>query len=225
MNETVYQEALVVFTKTLDDAEAENAGKQMRASGRANAKEDKKWWLANGPKMIHSYAVWREQNPDLLLWDVNGVPAIELEINVDIAPGVRMKAFIDRIFVDRSTGSLLIVDLKSGKNTPPSALQLATYRTVLEDQFDVSPQYGAYWMARTGTLDAIHDLDKYPTSLVRQWFSDMRHMVENNSFIPRVSRDCGWCGVRDFCYLQNPALKPPKFLTERNTTENEVSND
>lgn len=210
MSEKAYQDGLRAFDEYFEGELAAKPDETWRSAGRANAKEDANWWRTNGKKMVWSYYQFRKGNPNLEIWHTpEGVPGIELEINLEIASGVMMKAFVDRVMQDKNTGDLLIVDLKTGKTTPTSALQLATYRMVLQDQFGISPRYGAYWMGREGKLDSIHDLDRYPVELVRQWFTDVREQIVKNSFIPSVSRDCSWCGMRDNCFTQNKSLPTP----------------
>lgn len=212
MSENAYKAGLAAFQNTFAQETAAWGSKTPRAAGRANAKEDRNWWLDNGSRMVFAYYNWRQTHKNLEIWHTpDGVPAIELQCNVKLPDGTLLKAFIDRVFVDTVTGDLLIVDLKSGKNSPGSALQLATYRLCLEIMFGVSPRHGSYWMARSGNLDTIYDLDQIPPKAVSRWLRDARKAIELQLFVPKVSKDCSWCGVKEFCYTQNPALPRPDF--------------
>ena len=120
------------FNVSFNEELAKGEGKVFRAGGRPTKAmpngEDEGWWRANAPAMIQSWISWRAQNPNLHVWTVDGVPAIELQVRaeVDLADGtkVALKGFIDRVFIDSDTGQLLIVDLKSGKNAPaPPAIR------------------------------------------------------------------------------------------------------
>lgn len=215
MSNDPYTAGLTAFNATFAEEEAGFEGRAARAAGRANAKEDKAWWLKNGPSMVHSYYVWRQNNPNLGIWHTpDGTPAIELQCNIKLPDGTILKAFIDRVFEDKNTGQLLIVDLKSGKTNPPTSLQLAVYRLCLEETFGVSPKHGAFWMARTGTLDTIHNLDTIPPEMVSRWLRDVKKAIDMRIFVPHLSKDCSWCGVKQHCYAQNPSLPRPDFTND-----------
>lgn len=213
----VYAVGLQAFTDTFFKEEEGFHGPARAAGGRSP--EDKTWWLSNGPNMVFAYYNWRLNNPNLTVWHTpEGVPAIELDTTITLPNGTPLTAKIDRVMQDKSTGELLIVDLKSGKNTPPSPLQLAVYRLCIEETFGVSPTKGGYWMARSGTLDAIHDLNRFPTKIVTRWMMDVKKAIDLQMFVPRISKDCGWCGVKKHCYTQNPAIPHPDFLLDTNVT-------
>lgn len=213
----VYGLGLQAFRETLD-REVEGFDGPPRAAG-GRSPEDGQWWQANGANMVWAYYQWRMNNPNLGIWHTpDGTPAIELETNITLPDGTLLKAFIDRVMEDKATGELLIVDLKTGKNTPTSPLQLATYRLCIEETFGVSPRKGGFWMARTGTLDAVHDLDRFPPQMVSRWLRDVKKAIDLQLFVPRISKDCGWCGVKQHCYTQNPAIPRPDFLSDLNVT-------
>lgn len=212
-----YQAGINQFHETFAAEEAQHTGKQFRSAG-GKSPEDKGWWLKNGPEMVHRYFNWRHSNPALQVWQTpDGVPAVELEVNVPLPDGTVLKAFIDRVFQDTQHGTLNIVDLKSGK-TNPTPLQLAVYRLCLREQFEVDARYGGYWMARSGTLDKVHDLDAFPPDMISRWLRDVKKAIDSNIFVPKVSKDCSWCGVRDHCYAYNPAAARPDFFSDLNVT-------
>lgn len=202
-----------------------------RSSGRGTKKypngEDGSWWRDNGPNYLHAWSVWREQNPQLDIWTTpEGVPAVELEFNINLPGDVNVKGFADRVMVDKTSGELLIVDNKTGKNTPPSALQLAFYRIGMENTFNESPRFGAYWMARTGAFPEVHDLSRYSTEMVSRWLRNVRKAIDLEMFTPNRGRNCDWCGLKDSCYAYNPAVPPPVFLSDiTNTLESESPNE
>lgn len=201
---------LEAFQASITEALAEvEPGTQIRAGGRPTKAnpggEDLAWWQNQGPAYIQSWITWRQQNPNLHMWQVNDQPAIELQVSAQIdvdGEPVELKGFIDRVFVDADTGTLLIVDLKTGKSTP-EALQLAFYRRALKATYDVHAQYGSYWMAREGTLSGVVDLDNYPDEAVDYWIAGTVRGIRNEIFLPRVSSMCKGCGVRDHCYIFN----------------------
>jgi RecB family exonuclease len=223
----VSQEALLAGYQTFGDVFIAELQKQPNAEWRTAGRktkampngEDKDWWAIEGTKMVRAYYDWRMSNPNLVVWDTpQGVPAIELAVNITLPGGVMFRGFIDRVFQDFNTGELIVVDTKSGKNTPPP-IQLAMYRMALEQTFGFSPKYGAYWMARQGTLDTIHDLDRFPPRMVSRWLRDTRKAIDLRLFSPHVSKDCSWCSVQDSCYTVNPDAYTPNFDDDLNTTE------
>jgi hypothetical protein len=218
-------EAVAVFNKYLDDEKIKHGDVQWRTGGRASKAwpngEDESWWRIEGPKQIETYVAWREANPNLVVWDHAGVPAIEMNVSA-IVGDITVKGFIDRVFVDVETGELLIVDLKTGKNTPHSPLQLAFYRLLLEKTVGITATFGAYWMSRSGTLSTVHNLDRYSEDMLYRWLSNVKKSIELGLFTPHVGMMCGSCGVREYCYAVNPEVKP-FFSTHSNPTVLELA--
>jgi len=203
------------FNASFVEELAKGEGKVFRAGGRPTKAmpngEDDKWWRENPPAMIQSWISWRQQNPNLHVWSIDDVPAIELPVQAEIAINdgtvVLLKGFIDRVFVDANTGELLICDLKTGKNTPSFAAQLAFYRRALKSTHGVNAQYGAYWMARTGALSEVHNLDNFSDDIVDYWVRTTYAGVSQGLFLPNVTNLCKGCGVRKHCYVFNPDAK------------------
>jgi hypothetical protein len=211
---------LDAFNKSLKQEVAQfPEGKTPRAGGRptkaAPNGEDYAWWMANGPAYVQSWITWRQNNPSLhILTMEDGKPAIELDVRVDIEVNdelIQLKGFIDRVFVDSNTGEVLIVDLKTGKTTP-APMQLAFYRRALKAAYGIDAPYGAYWMAREGSLSTIHDLQPYTDEMVDYWVAKTYAGVQAGIFLPHVTSMCKGCGVRTHCYVHNPAtLFAPSF--------------
>ena len=215
MSAAAYEAGLAAFRETLEAEIAKAPNGPWRAGGRASKaypnKEDKLWWLAEGPTMVHNYYNWRQQNPNLDIWHTpEGVPAIELGVAVTLPGDVVLKSYIDRVFVDKATGQTMIVDLKTG--IPPQAgLQLAVYRLALQEQFGEAPRYGAFWMARQGTLDKVYDLNTYPIPMVQRWMRDVKKAIDMQIFVPHVNMMCDYCGVKKFCYAHGSTEYVPDF--------------
>lgn len=227
MSAIAYEAGLAAFRESIASYEKEHVGKVFRAGGRATKafpnKEDKSWWMAEGPNMVHAYYNWRLSNPNLQVWTApNGVPAIELEVNVMLPDGTMLKSFIDRVFEDVNTGEQIIVDLKTGK-PPATALQLGVYRLALQQTFDLAPRYGAYWMGRQGGLDQVHDLSQFPPATVASWMQQVADMIRAGYFVPHVSQRCGFCSVKSHCYAWNPSLNPDAYLSLDTHEEGENS--
>ena len=109
MSQAAYDAGLQVFRETLAAEEAKAPKGTWKAGGRPTKKypnkEDKSWWLAEGPTMVHNYYNWRQNNPNLDIWYApDNTPAIELGIMVNLPGNVTLKSYIDRVFVDREWG-------------------------------------------------------------------------------------------------------------------------
>lgn len=187
--------------------------------------EDRQWWEANGPAMVASWLGWRNNNPNLHVWKTpDGSPAIEMGVvaQIDTPNGpVALKGYIDRVFEDATTKELLIVDLKSGKMTPPP-LQLGFYRRALKATTGIEARYGAYWMAREGTLSSPVDLTTFTDEVVDYWVATTYAGIKANIFLPHVTQLCRGCGVKDSCYVFNPNAKFPPYNTHMTPGGNDV---
>lgn len=197
-------DAASLFTKAFDYGLSQVEDPSLlRASGRATKDypngEDETWWRDNGPKFVQAWIDWRAANPNLEIFDLKGTPAIEVSVGALTADQVELKGFIDRIFQDTQTGDLLIVDLKTGRNTPPSSLQMDYYRYGLQSTLGLRANYGAYWMARQGTLSAIHPLWRSDAQ-IEDMLRKARILIDNELYIPHLSILCGSCGVKQHCH-------------------------
>lgn len=161
--------------------------------------EDELWWLAHGPAMVQRWIDWR----DACDWDIwvapDGRPAIELELFPEFN-GVPVKMYLDRVMRIPSTGALVIVDLKSGKRTPASDLQLAFYAAGIKAVFDIDVKLGAYWMARTGELSPVQNISRFTLPLLAYWVGQFVWARENHIFLPHLTEMCRACGVNRYCY-------------------------
>lgn len=190
---------------TLDD---------VRAGGRATKaypnKEDASWWNENGSQMVEAWVKWRDESGYKIAEIVSGTPAIEVGITTEIA-GLTVQMHIDRVMYmpsqdgTYSADNFVIVDLKSGKNPPKSDLQLALYAAGIEKLYGWRPRWGAYWMAREGTLGHLVDLDLYPTPIIEDLLSKFKVARENGVFLPNMSH-CPMCSVKEHCKYRNISI-------------------
>jgi CRISPR/Cas system-associated exonuclease Cas4 (RecB family) len=213
------------FTDEIVDAQANAAtGVRWSTAGRTKYNEfgeDENWWRKSGPPMVQKWMDWRSRSD----WDIwvtpEGKPAIEIGLIVPMG-GVNVKMFLDRVF-QTSRGHLIIVDLKSGKRTPESDLQLGFYSAGLQVEWGVEVFGGAYWMAREGKMTEIQTLDHYTPALLGHYAQQMRRAIDNEIFLPKPSMRCRSCGVRDYC-ASNGGLKAAgydpdhAFITGSNTS-------
>jgi hypothetical protein len=228
----LFEIGLDAFRKSLEaEVAAFPEGRTPRAGGRPTKAmpngEDYTWWAQNGPAYVQSWITWRQNNPSLHILKMDDdTPAIELDVRVDIeADGelIQLKGFIDRVFVDSNTGEVLIVDLKTGKTTP-GPMQLAFYRRALKAAYGIDAPYGAYWMAREGSLSSIHDLTTFTDEMVDYWVAKTYAGVQAGIFLPHVTRMCSGCGVRTHCYVHNPKAPFPPLFTHMTGTIEEAVN-
>lgn len=182
-----------------------------RSGGRKTAKnpegESFAWWLENGQDMVRRYATWRQGTPYQLWMTPDGQPGIELPILPDFA-GITVKGFIDRVFVHPDQGSMVVVDLKTGSREPASYLQLALYAVGLKKQYGLNVEFGSYYMARSGELGYLKNLEYLNEQLITRWLHQFKGAVESDIFIPHVTSMCSACEVREHCYAMNPLVKP-----------------
>lgn len=174
--------------------------KDFRATGRASKqypnKEDRNWWLENGPVFVNNWVTWRQMCP-WELFEHNGTPGIELELNPTLG-GKRVKMFVDRLFALPS-GELMVLDLKTGASTPAGSFQLGVYKVGLEELLGVPVTYGCYWLARTNATSDPEDLARYDQAYLDETFWRMSRIVEEGLFLPNEDKHCGWCGVSEYC--------------------------
>jgi hypothetical protein len=178
------------------------------ASGRASKeypnKEDREFWLKNGPKWVLQYRRFLAASPWQVWLTPDGEPAIELELEWFLED-IPVKGYIDRIYENVVTGALLIVDLKTGAREPMGTKQLVTYhnglRALWKEQgwHSEAPRYGSYYMARSGLLtspEVVADLDD---GRLEFDYSNARKGIEAGIFLPSKSTLCGSCNVRAYC--------------------------
>jgi hypothetical protein len=180
---------------------ADTPTQQIRGAGRTTrAKpegEDEAWWLVEGPKMLQRWHNWREQS-GWVIWETpDGVPAIELELNV-VHRGQQIKVIIDRVFVTEG-GGLVIIDLKSGSRSQESDLQLGICAVAVEIAYGRKVVGGAYWDAREGTCGQIFPLRQYSPALIAHYAKQLQLARTCGIYLPHVTNMCRACGVREYC--------------------------
>lgn len=177
-------------------------GMPFRAGGKKSIaypnKEDARWWLDNGPKMLDYWVQFREVSGYTIYELPDGAKAVETELNTEIG-GVNMKGFLDRLMVSPE-GELIVVDIKTSSKAPVTYTQLGTYAILTEKTMGIRPVKGAYWMARTGELTEPVELDHYTENRLATHVKGFNIAVENNIFIPQPGFMCGTCSVNHACY-------------------------
>jgi putative RecB family exonuclease len=177
-------------------------GMPFRAGGKKSTaypnKEDARWWLDNGPKMLDFWVQFRETSGYTIYELPDGAKAVETELNTEVG-GVSMKGFLDRLMVSPE-GELIVVDIKTSSKAPVTYTQLGTYAILTEKTMGIRPVKGAYWMARTGELTEPVELDHYTEGRLATHVKGFKIAVDNNIFIPQPGFMCGTCSVNHACY-------------------------
>lgn len=176
---------------------------EIRAAGRPTKDnpngEDELWWLKHGPPMVQRWIDWRAASGWEIWRTPDGRPAIELEL-FPLFGEVPVKMFIDRVFRIPETGALVVVDLKSGKRTPGSDLQLAFYAAGIKAHFGIDVLFGAYWMARTGDLTPVQNISRFSLPLLTAWVKKFVDAKAAGIFLPHLTEMCRACGVNKYCF-------------------------
>lgn len=163
--------------------------------------EDGDWWYTAGYKFLENWVSWREANPNIKVYMVDDkTPGIELEMAPNVG-GVKVKMAIDRLMVDESTGELMIIDLKTGKNHPRTGLQLGFYAYGLRHAYGINVDTGYYWNARKVELSQPFNLADYTDSKIETLVSMFQKARKEGIFLPNFD-SCNMCGFIDSCLWQ-----------------------
>ena len=163
--------------------------------------EDIYWFRDVGiPAANEAYVDWRLANPNLQIYVLpDGSPAIEVEFNIQIGERA-VRGYIDRVFIDRTNKSPLIVDLKSG-GKPDTDEQLGVYRYALEATYGLPFVWGAYLYAlkKGGVLTAPISLEHWTEEQLVYKYGVANKMIQQKLFLPNPGPGCFHCGVSDSC--------------------------
>lgn len=192
------------WKECLGDKDLTNARVAGRATKANPNKEDVAQWHVQGPQWVSEYTQWRTNNPSWKIWVTpNGVPAIELNMNVKIA-GVSVMVIVDRVF--EINGELVILDLKTSSRDPESALQLGIGKLVLEEQFHMPVNWGTYYMSRKAGTLAMIDLSWYSLEKMEYLIETFDKSRKSGLFLPNAG-SCNMCGYTDICQFTSKKKK------------------
>ena len=168
-------------------------------------KEDINFWQTAGPMWVSEYIAWRKHNPNWKIWTApDGRPAIELEL-MPVVADVPIKMVIDRIF--EVNGQLVIVDLKTSKNTPTSTLQLGFYKLGLEETFDIKVDWGNYYMSRGSNTVEMVDLSEYTYDKMEFLVKGFDKARKAGIFLPNTNACQYMCGLTQHCQFSTKKEK------------------
>lgn len=212
------------FDRLTADAEDTNGipRDNFRASGRASKawpnKENRDWWLTEGPHMVDRWDTFITNAPYDLWVAPDGTPGVEIGFELPLDPDgngeprVNLRGYIDRVLVNRHTGGVEVWDIKTGASKQFSSRQLGTYRVGLRHAHGVDALRGAFWDARGGTAQPA-DLNEYTVERLTWQYQKVRQARELGVFIPNPGPLCSSCSVAPYCYEQTPEattlVEPP----------------
>lgn len=180
---------------------------EWRAGGRATKqypnKEDRSWWLDNGPEMVAKYVLAQEGRESEILRIDSEALALELGFMLRLGDLPPVKGFIDQVLYFPQTDAVLIRDIKAGAQTPVDTLQLKVYRLALTQCFGIQALswWGDYWDARKGEPTRGVDLKDLP-KVAREVAYRVRTMdtaERAGLYLPNPGSNCSACGVKAHC--------------------------
>jgi putative RecB family exonuclease len=194
MSQSLWEKAWAKESEGIDLTNARIGGK---ATKLLPNKEDVDFWQKSGPVWVEQYIAWRKTNPNWKIWTApDGRPAIELEL-MPVVADVPIKMVIDRVFdVD---GHLVIVDLKTSKNTPSSTLQLGFYKLGLEQTFGITVNWGNYYMSRGSNTVEMVDLSEYTYDKMEFLVKGFDKARKAGIFLPNTNSCQYMCGLTAHC--------------------------
>ena len=195
-----------------------------------SGKENYDWWRVEGEGMLTVYVANRiklieaatragiaprrlftltTNQHGVLPNDQSTAPVLELELSINV-PGpmgnLQFKSILDQAWLCPD-GTLLIVDIKSGRQMPSAfdTFQLGTQAMVLAQHIGIQPPApflkACYYDARRGVYtDPINALERHPFEelVYRMHTAEMRR--QTGIYRPNVTtRGCTGCGVRKLC--------------------------
>ncbi len=168
--------------------------------------ETLEWWRETGLRFCEDYARWRDQS-SLTVYEHGDMAMIETEM-MPILHGIAVKMFPDRLFVDEH-GQLLIVDMKTGSKDVKLGLQLGVYKVGIEKLLGLTVEWGAYYMARKGTILPPLPLAHWTEDTVGSVFATFDQQERAGQYLPRLGDHCNWkCAVKEWCVYQGGKTHP-----------------
>jgi hypothetical protein len=164
-------------------------------------KEDRAWWDADGPEMVHRYLEWRAK------WVAEGWelirtqegPLVEREF-LTFLGGVPVKGFIDQAWYHPQRQIVAIIDAKSGASAQTDYFQPAVYAATLMRGLvasipsEIRAWTGAYWDARKGELGPLVNLaERHPLAELEYRFMAWRATNQTSVYMPNTNSAYGGC--------------------------------
>jgi putative RecB family exonuclease len=165
-------------------------------------KEDVRFWNRLGPEMVTKYRRWRDLTPTWQVATLNGVPAIEFDITVDL-DGTPLVGAADLLMEDVRDQTLIAVDLKTGATEKETPDQLGTYATAVRLLTGREVKWGTFYRARKGEHDGLRYMGPYFPARLKHEYEQFQTLRDSGFAMPRRGEHCGWCSLRDYCVYAN----------------------
>lgn len=172
-----------------------------------NGKENRDWWLEQGPQMVHRYITAQRGRTTQPLTLPDGRPALEIEAEMTLG-AVPVHGFIDRIMWEPASGKIIVEDDKAGARWPQDHAQIDFYgwwvREVLVPSLPwadkVREVWVRYWAARKGEYILVAQVGKR-TSLqsLAYRYAQLDQLDRSGVYLPQPSSMCKACPVRSSC--------------------------
>lgn len=215
---------LAEIEKTIEETGVKPGPEMDQWHAAQGGKEGYTWWLVEGERMLALYVHNRRtldaaarqagtvRKPLMLMQFVQGgspgmidterVPVIEYAYSrkVDGPTGsLTVEGVIDRAY-ECSDGSLLVVDLKTGRSQPDAA-QLGEYGQALANLLGQHNEIrGVFYDARKGIYtDPVDLFDAHPSAEYAYRYHAAQAMRSMGVYLPRKSNYCVSCSVRWAC--------------------------
>ncbi len=181
--------------------------------------EELEAWLASAEELVRSY--FTLEDPRRLTPE-----ACELAIEVEIADGVPLRGFVDRLDLAPTTGQLRVVDYKTGHSPDPdfeakALYQLKFYALMIYRLRGVLPaQLKLIYLGDVRSLQytpSEAELLAFETGVIALW-QTIGRALDTGNFPARRSAACQWCVHRAICpewggappaYPGRPGAAPP----------------
>lgn len=197
---------------------------QWRKAGYGARAQGYDHWMQQGPRYVKQ---WADRG---FLWD-----EIELDVSTTLPSGIKVRAYPDRMQLDRSTQTWSIVDLKTGSTRPESDQQLGIYIVLFKlwlarQTKYTSPSFQGPFGGWSFTAhnymfkdDEFYEMDvsNWTLETVDEMAQEWYRGLESGIFLPNRGKQCGSCGFSAACYLNSGDTEVTRRYDKLNPNFNE----
>lgn len=129
----------------------------------------------------------------------DGRKALELPFEIQLGD-VSVRGAIDNI--KEWPGSLIgLEDVKTGniEGNAEDTRQLALYRVAAKEVYGLDIKYARYFFTKVDRAGEWMDLTSFDKDYLTEQYRVVDEVISNKLFLPNPGKQCGLCGVRDFC--------------------------
>lgn len=189
--------------------------------------QDIEWHRGIGiPGSIQNYITWRLDT--VPHYEVMVLPSGELAIEIPfeiqlsdliqdpmlgiVNRSVTIRGQIDRVFVDTTNGSSIVLDVKNGPK-PETTEQLGLYREAMNQLHpDGAPYFGSYlYGLKPGSKTGVRQT--FPNAMLNWGYSELAKVyteadqqIALQLFVPNPGKACFMCNVSDQCSFYQASI-------------------